>query len=98
VFAVSREQAVHVVFVDAPFRGDRCANHRCATAPGQIVRVVLHRRRENDAAPPERIAEGELVDGFGRVLPEDNGIGRRLGSNEARERLVRVVIGRGADA
>ena len=81
-----------------PSRVTPRAHHLRATPPGQIVRVVLHHGGEHHAPRRQRIAEGELVDRFGGVLAEDDRVGRRVGADEARDGLVRLVIRRRAHA
>ena len=69
--AEGREQPIDVVFVKAAVLRHLRSNHVSTTAPRQVVRVVLHYGREHHVPSHERIAEGELVDGFSRVLPEE---------------------------
>ena len=93
-----REQPINVVFVKASVLGHLRSHHVSTTAPRQVVGVVLHFGREHHVPFLERVAVGQLVDGFSRVLPQNDDVGVDVGSNEARDRVVRLVIGRRADA
>ena len=95
---VTREQAVDLGFVELPVGEDARAHDLGASPPRQVVRMMLHGRRQHDRIGRERVAEGQLVDRLGRVLPEDDGLGRRIGADEPGDRLVRVIPGGRADA
>src|SRR5215475_95693 len=80
--AVFREQPVHVILVESPIARHLRSNHLNAAAPWQVVRVMLHHCRKNHAIRAQRIAERELVNRFGRVLPKDDRVGAHVGSDE----------------
>ena len=90
--SVPSEQPVHVVLVQPPLARDRGPDDLCTTPPGQIVGVVLHHRREDDGIRLQGVTEGQLVDRFGGVLPEDDRCGSRVGADKARDRDVRFVV------
>ena len=71
--SVGGEQPIHVVLVQASIACDRRPDDLRAPAPRQIVGVVLHCRREDNLAWTQGVPEGELVDRFSGVLPEDDG-------------------------
>ncbi len=96
--AIGGEQAVEVVLVESSLGGDAGSNYPGSSAPGKVVRVVLHRRREHHAPLRKREAEGELVDRFRRVLSKDDGVAAGVGADETRDGVVSFVIGDSAEA
>ena len=91
------DEPVHVVFVEPSVAGDPGSHELGSPAPGQVVRVMFHPGREHDVPPAEWVAIGELVDGFRRVLPEDDRIGALVGADEPGDRFVRLIVGSGTD-
>ena len=84
--------------VQPAFTRDADPHHRGLPTPRQVVRMVLHQRRDHDLAAIEPNAIGQLVDRFCRVLDEHHDIGAWVGAHELGDRLVRLLVGRSAEA
>jgi hypothetical protein len=59
--------------------------------------VMFHPGREHDTVIGKRESVGELVDGLGRVLAEDDCVAARVRAHEPRNRVMRIVVGSGAE-
>src|SRR5262245_15606989 len=78
--SVLREQTIHIILVEPPFARNLRSNYLSAAAPRQIVRVVLHHCRKNNAITGHRVTKREFVNSLGSVLPLDYSVLDYFGS------------------
>jgi len=95
---VARELAVEIVLVQPAFGRGGHVDDLGPRAPGQVVGVMLQLRGENHGVGRQVQPIGQLVDGLGGVLAEDDGVAAGVGPDELGDDLVGAVIGGGAQA
>ena len=90
--AVLLELRPHIVHIQRAIRPQREVHHGRLRAPGQIVGMVLHQRKQDHVIFVQPDAPGGLVDRLGGVFDEDDHLAAHVRAEETAHDLARIVV------